>query len=190
LPACTKVFANIGTDGIDGCMSTFLGQAYISEKLSFLIIGDLSFFYDMNSIRIRHIKHNVRILLINNKGGGEFYIGPRPDTLDAHIAARHTNTARGWVESVGFTYISARTQEEYLAVLDQFVTIESEKPIVFEVFTDMKTDADVIQVFFKTNRGILSKDDVVERIKGGVRSVLGGESYTSLKNTVGHILKR
>ena len=48
-------YANIGTHGIDGCMSSFLGQASVRKELSFLVIGDLAFFYDMNVLRIRHI---------------------------------------------------------------------------------------------------------------------------------------
>lgn len=69
-----KVYANIGTHGIDGCLSSFLGQASVRKEPSYLVIGDLAFFYDMNAIRIRHIKNNVRILLINNHGGKSFII--------------------------------------------------------------------------------------------------------------------
>ena len=63
----------IGTYGIDGCLSSAIGQAAATDKLCFLIIGDLAFFYDMNALRIQHIGRNLRILLINNRGGGEFY---------------------------------------------------------------------------------------------------------------------
>lgn len=68
-----KTYANIGTHGIDGCLSSFLGQAAAGDKQSYLVIGDLAFFYDMNAMRLRHIKNNVHILLINNEGGSEFY---------------------------------------------------------------------------------------------------------------------
>lgn len=58
-----KVYANIGTHGIDGCLPSFLGQAVAdSDTPSFLVIGDLSFFYGMNALRSRHIGKNVRIL--------------------------------------------------------------------------------------------------------------------------------
>ena len=43
---------NIRIYGIDGCMSSFLDQTSVRSVLSFLVIGDLAFFYDMNSIRI------------------------------------------------------------------------------------------------------------------------------------------
>ena len=35
------------------------------DKQSYLIIGDLSFFYDMNSIKINSLGDNVHILLLN-----------------------------------------------------------------------------------------------------------------------------
>ena len=68
-----KVYANIGTHGIDGCLSSFLGQAIATDKNAYLIIGDLAYFYDMNATRLRHIKKNVHILLINNQGGSEIF---------------------------------------------------------------------------------------------------------------------
>ena len=65
-----KTYANIGTDGIDGCLSSFLGQAVVlGDQPAYLMIGDLAFFYDMNALRIRHIGNNVRIMLLNNHGG-------------------------------------------------------------------------------------------------------------------------
>lgn len=38
------VYDNRGTHGIDGSMSAFIGQASVSNRPSFLVIGDLSFF--------------------------------------------------------------------------------------------------------------------------------------------------
>jgi 2-succinyl-5-enolpyruvyl-6-hydroxy-3-cyclohexene-1-carboxylate synthase len=190
VPPDTKVFANIGCDGIDGCMSTFLGQAVVSDRLSFLIIGDLSFFYDMNSIRIRHVKNNIRILLINNGGGGEFYIGPRPDTLDLHIAAKHEESAKGWVESVGFRYLEARTNEEFLNHVDEFVAIASDKPIFFEIFTDMKTDADAVELVHNFNKSLLNKGDIIFHIAEKVHSVVGDDNYSVVKRNIKKILKK
>jgi 2-succinyl-5-enolpyruvyl-6-hydroxy-3-cyclohexene-1-carboxylate synthase len=190
LPPNTKVYANIGTDGIDGCMSTYLGQAFVSKRLSFLIVGDLSFFYDMNSIRIRHIKNNVRILLINNGGGGEFYIGSRPNTLDLHIAARHKQNAKEWVESVGFKYQSARTAEDFLSQINKFLAVDSDSPMLFEIFTDMETDADTVDLVYNFNKSILNKGDIAFKIKDKVRSVIGNDNYMELKNNIKGILKK
>jgi 2-succinyl-5-enolpyruvyl-6-hydroxy-3-cyclohexene-1-carboxylate synthase len=184
------VYANIGTDGIDGCMSSFLGQASATEHLSFLLIGDLSFFYDMNSIRIRHIKNNVRILLINNHGGGEFYIGPQPAVPDSYIAAKHDTSAKGWIEQVGFTYLSAQNKEDYKSCIVKFVKPESDRPIVLEVFTDMKADADTLQLIYDTNQPLFNKSDMFEIFKNTVHAVIGYDRYMWLKNIVNPILKK
>ena len=99
-----KTYANIGTHGIDGCLSSFLGQAAAGNKQSYLVIGDLAFFYDMNAMRLRHIKNNVHILLINNEGGSEFYFNHmwKDEASDLHTTARHHTKAEGWVKSNNF----------------------------------------------------------------------------------------
>lgn len=68
-----EVFCNRGTCGIDGSMSSFIGQASVNDGLAFLMIGDLSFFYDMNAIWNRYVGKNVRILVNNNFGGALFH---------------------------------------------------------------------------------------------------------------------
>lgn len=64
-----KSYSNVGTLGIDGCLSTFAGAAASTQELAYLLIGDLSFFYDMNAAGLRSIGKNVRIILLNNGGG-------------------------------------------------------------------------------------------------------------------------
>ena len=138
-----KVYSNVNSFGIDGCLPTFLGQAFETKELAFLLIGDLSFFYGMNALAIKHKKNNIRILLINNGGGAEFHIMPESDripTIDLHIGAEHECKAKGWAESQGYEYISAMNEEELCSGLDKFVTKDSTNPVLFEVFTDMKED--------------------------------------------------
>jgi 1-acyl-sn-glycerol-3-phosphate acyltransferase len=62
----------VGAYGIDGSLSTFMGQAAVHDGLAFMLLGDLSFFYDMNALQIRHVGSNVRVMVINNEGGAEF----------------------------------------------------------------------------------------------------------------------
>lgn len=141
-----RVYSNANSFGIDGCLPTFLGQAYASDNLAFIIIGDLSFFYAMNAMGIKHIKNNVRVLLINNGGGAEFHIVPSHNelkTIDLHIGAAHNQTAKGWVESLGFEYISAQDEQVFKEKLEYFVS-DNQKNIVFEVFTDMEKDGQTV----------------------------------------------
>ena len=56
-------------------MSSLLGASLACpDKLFFGVVGDLSFFYDMNVLGNRHIQCNFRILLINNSLGAEFHL--------------------------------------------------------------------------------------------------------------------
>lgn len=139
LPKGITAYANMGALGIDGCLSTFLGQAYITDKPAFLIIGDLSFFYDMNALKIKHKKDNIHILMLNNNGGAEFYQNNGLyDELDLHTAARHQNDAEAWAKANGFKYITADTKETMKEKMKEFVS--SKKMIFFEVKTDLETD--------------------------------------------------
>lgn len=138
-------FSNVNAFGIDGCLPTFMGQAAVTDKLSFLVIGDLSFFYGMNAAAIKHRKNNIRILVLNNGGGAEFHIMPDSNaipTIDRHIGCAHEMSVKGWVESMGYEYMSASGRDELGAVLPEFVSARHETPVVLEVFTTMKEDGE------------------------------------------------
>ncbi|MBO5286697.1 MAG: 2-succinyl-5-enolpyruvyl-6-hydroxy-3-cyclohexene-1-carboxylic-acid synthase [Clostridia bacterium] len=126
-----EVYCNMGTNGIDGCTSTFMGQCAVDDRLSFLIVGDLSFFYDMNGIWNKPLKKNMRILLVNNNGSGLL----RNHNLKA-VTSVHNTSAEGWVKSTGFEYMSAHSKEEFEEGLEFFMSNKSSKALFFEVFCD------------------------------------------------------
>lgn len=152
-----RTYSNVGALGIDGCMSTFAGQSAATSDLSFLLIGDLSFFYDMNAASLRSIGNNVRIVMLNNGGGSEFhfFMGKNNiSTINDFICAKNQRTAKGWIESLGFDYFSARTKEEFDKVIPTFGQ-PSDKPLFIEVFTDMEEDAQRTREFYKENGTIV-----------------------------------
>ncbi|WP_071393754.1 2-succinyl-5-enolpyruvyl-6-hydroxy-3-cyclohexene-1-carboxylic-acid synthase [Bacillus tuaregi] len=72
-----KVLANRGANGIDGTVSTALGVGTIHQPL-YLILGDLTFFHDLNGLIAAKLqKLNMTVLLINNNGGGIFSFLPQ-----------------------------------------------------------------------------------------------------------------
>lgn len=139
---------NVGVCGIDGAVSTLIGHSLAApNKKCFGIMGDLTFFYDMNVLQNRDIRNNLRILVINNNKGIEFHVNglfnPVPDKRNQLIAsAGHKTTADGWAQSCGFHYISANTKQDFLAQINDFCNKEFDKPVIFEVFT---TDEDEIK---------------------------------------------
>jgi 2-succinyl-5-enolpyruvyl-6-hydroxy-3-cyclohexene-1-carboxylate synthase len=174
LPHGVKCYSNVAAFGIDGCLSTFLGQSVASDVLNFLVVGDLSFFYDMNAIGIHHIKNNVRIVLVNNNGGCEFRLKSNAadsfgDNSNRHIAAagHFGDSAEGWVRNNGFKYISVRTKEELDANLSAFVS-DSDQPILMEVFTTMHDDAAALQYISDVNDLSSQGQKMMKSIKSSI----------------------
>jgi 2-succinyl-5-enolpyruvyl-6-hydroxy-3-cyclohexene-1-carboxylate synthase len=74
-----KVMANRGANGIDGTISTALGAAIYSKPL-YLVLGDLTFFHDLNGLIAAKLYNiDIHIILINNNGGGIFSFLPQSE---------------------------------------------------------------------------------------------------------------
>ncbi len=150
------ISCNVGGFGIDGAVSTLVGQSVADRnRLYFGQIGDLAFFYDMNVIGNRHLSSNLRILMVNNNVGAEFRINPwlekelGKDRIEPFIAARgHNGMAREWVKSCGFEYMTASGKEEFVRQLDEFCNPDPQhfnRPVFFEVFTRADDETAAIQ---------------------------------------------
>lgn len=169
------VYGNRGSNGIDGSMSAFIGQAHISNRISFLLIGDLSFFYDMNALWNRYVGNNIRILVCNNSGGAIFHSYPNVSnvpTLDEHIAAEHHSSVKDWAVSRGFDYLSASSKEQFDEVLPQMFNTESQKPIILEVFTDKEVDAQAIKDITKPYKTESLKSKIAKVLPKEVKDVI------------------
>ena len=148
IPKNINIVSNTGGFGIDGAISTAVGQSLVnSQKKCFCVTGDLAFFYDMNILGNRHIKNNFRILLINNNKGYTMRTNPylekswgeKSDPLIT-AAGHYKNGAKDWAKSCGFEYFSANSKEKFELQINDFCNKEYDKPILFEVFTNTKEE--------------------------------------------------
>lgn len=160
IPNGVVAHGNTAAYGIDGDVSTFLGQAAVSKKMSFLMVGDLAFLYDMNSISIKELrkKTNIRILIVNNNGGGEFRQNLRHydyvEDLEKNIAAGgHDFVAKGWVESCNYEYMTARSKDEFSQILPHFMKDDGRSK-VFEVFTSSDNDKKSLELLLSKNSSL------------------------------------
>lgn len=181
------VYSNTGGFGIDGCVSSLIGASLLEiNKLFFGIIGDLTFFYDMNSIGNRHVGNNLRIMIVNNGRGTEFrnygHLGSKfGDDADAYIAAGHygnksNKLIKHYAEDLGFEYISASNKDEYLNKLDIFIDPKMRgKSVIFEVFTDSNDESEAIKIMKNIK---VSKKTASKRL---VKSILGENVISGLK---------
>lgn len=135
------VFCNRGTNGIEGSLSTAAGHSLVSRGKVLCIIGDLSFFYDVNGLWNQYLDGRLRVLLINNSCGAIFHHLPglnQTPALHDFVAAAHQNTAKGIAQSYNCTYMSAATSqldEEANSMIDRLLKVESSNPVILEVFT-------------------------------------------------------
>ena len=181
LPNDTIATGNICTDGIDGALSTFIGQASILKGLSLLVVGDLSFLYDLNA-SITSFPNNIRILLINNQAGGEFHfnIGKHKiPTLDQHIAAGHQTKIGDSVSLSNLHYISVHDKEELEKQIPLFLG-DSISPILMEVFTNPELDGSSLRGVFSRNQ----KKTAANRIAGLINKFFGPQIKNKIKEIV------
>ena len=184
IDSSVQIYCNRGVNGIDGCVSSFIGQAAVSpNKMNYLIVGDLTFFYDMNAIWNRYVGNNVRIMLNNNEGAALFHFNQGGDypNLNLNVAAEHFATAKGWVEAQGFKYLCAHNKEEYHLMLEEFLSKECDRPLFFEVFTHKERDAEIQRNFYNQISGTSSSSVAKQGVKKLLKSVLGEETIRKIK---------
>jgi 2-succinyl-5-enolpyruvyl-6-hydroxy-3-cyclohexene-1-carboxylate synthase len=70
--------SNRGANGIDGVVSSALGASAATGGPVVLVIGDISFYHDMNGLlAARHHELDLLVVLLNNDGGGIFSFLPQ-----------------------------------------------------------------------------------------------------------------
>ena len=155
LDSSIQASCNVGGFGIDGACSTLIGASLAdADKLHFLCVGDLAFFYDLNAMGNRHVGNNVRIMLINNGRGVEFRkkdhpgyrFGMEADLYMAaagHYGCQSKDLVKHYATDLGFEYMAASTKEEFDEVVERFLIPSlTEKPMLLEVFPDYEDDVD------------------------------------------------
>lgn len=152
IPFGVEVECNRGVNGIEGSVSSAIGYAACSLLLNVLLVGDLSFFYDMNALWIEEIHPNVRVVVLNNQGGSIFQSLAgldMPVSTQHYVTAEHHATAREWAQSIGFTYLQATSEVSLMQAISSLLSADVQAPILLEVMTDAKTDAEAAAVKVK-----------------------------------------
>lgn len=154
-----RVFSNRGTSGIDGCTSTTVGQYLASGKPTFLITGDLAFFYDRNAFWHNYALENLRILLLNNHGGLIFNIIDGPASVperDEYFVTRQKLNAKKLCEEFGFTHLHLDNRRKLKNHLKDFLDFDG-KTRVLEMESEVhlnKTIFDALKQKIKTSYDI------------------------------------
>ncbi len=87
---------NRGANGIDGLISSGIGAAHATGRSTTIVTGDLGLLHDIGGLAaLRETDATVRIVVVDNDGGGIFHFLPQDDALDRDEFEALLGTPRG-----------------------------------------------------------------------------------------------
>ncbi|MBK6285044.1 MAG: hypothetical protein IPF54_22535 [Draconibacterium sp.] len=146
-----KYHSNRGVSGIDGCLSTAAGLASNVDETVYAIVGDLTFGYDSNALWNRALPKNLKIILINNEGGGIFHLLKGPSESDDFVPfvnAYHPIDFKKIAEAFGLKYNLCSSGKELQVSLKNIV-LQNNGIEVLEIRTPNNGEPQVTKDFFK-----------------------------------------
>lgn len=140
-------YGNRGVSGIDGTNATAYGmsQAYAGETL--LVTGDMSFGYCPEILNMKGDR--LRIVVINNKGGGIFRFIRTTRDLDIreeYFCANNSVPIKALTEAYGWNYYKAEDEGEMKSVLKPFFNTSRS---LLEIKVDEEISSNILLKYFK-----------------------------------------
>jgi 2-succinyl-5-enolpyruvyl-6-hydroxy-3-cyclohexene-1-carboxylate synthase len=152
----TRISCNRGTSGIDGSLSTAVGNSLCVQKPLWAILGDLSFHYDQNALWNSLVPENFKIIIFNNSGGGIFRLIDGPTSvpeITERFEVRTESSAEWKAREAGFGYIPCKNHDELDAAMH---TLRNQPgKIILEIFTEPITNEQAFKQFQKQVRQII-----------------------------------
>jgi 2-succinyl-5-enolpyruvyl-6-hydroxy-3-cyclohexene-1-carboxylate synthase len=143
-------FSNRGTSGIDGCISTAAGCAYISGKPVFVVSGDLAFIYDSNALWHKYSHLNLKIVVINNNGGNIFSLidsGSEMDRARMYFETPHQVKIKALAEAYGAGYLDCTDVSDLKEKMQ--VLARTQGICILEIKTDAKQNTKVFKEYYQ-----------------------------------------
>jgi 2-succinyl-5-enolpyruvyl-6-hydroxy-3-cyclohexene-1-carboxylate synthase len=116
-----QFFANRGASGIDGVTSTALGVAAAAGRRVTLVLGDLSFYHDLNGLlAAKAFGLDATVIVLNNNGGGIFSFLPQAayeDTFETYFGTPHGLTFRAAADLYGLDYALVEDRASFTAAV-------------------------------------------------------------------------
>ena len=113
------VGCNRGASGIDGTIASAAGFSAGLDKPVTLLIGDLAFIHDLNSLAmLKSLSHPMVIVVINNNGGGIFSFLPiaeRKDIFEPFFGTPHSLAFENAAHMFGLDYHVPETTDSFVS---------------------------------------------------------------------------
>lgn len=145
------VFANRGVSGIDGSVSTAAGYALQSNKQNVLIVGDLGFVYDSNALWNNQFPHNLKIIVINNSGGGIFRLlhdDINNKNFENYIETKNCANIQKIAEAFNIQYYKCQSQSRIEIEMNKF--FQNKNAAILEITTLKVENTIIYKKYFDT----------------------------------------
>ena len=144
-----KYNSNRGVSGIDGSSSTAAGASSINNENTVLLTGDLSFIYDQNALWNNNLSKNLKILVINNQGGGIFKIIPGPSNtpyLNEFFETSHELNIEKISSGFGINYKKVDNINDAESAIEDLIA--SNRAEILEFFTGNVNNEVILHEYF------------------------------------------
>lgn len=177
-PSSVLCYSNSGGYGIDGCVSSFIGSAIVNKNVEhFMVVGDLSFFYDLDTL-FNEIPPNVHFMLINNGVGTEFknynhraaYFRADADKFMAakgHNGFKNPDVVRTICNNLNIRYLPVASKEEFTTYKDVWLA-KSGTPVLMEVFTTDEDESNALKLMNSIERNTSVKSKIKRSAVGRI----------------------
>jgi len=130
-----EIYSNRGTSGIDGTVSSAVGQSMADDRNHVLMVGDLGFMYDSNGLWNNYLRDNLKIIVFNNHGGGIFRTLPGAKIqkeLEEYFAVKQPLNFEHIALQHNFNYFFCNNMEGFGKGLSDFLNSKG-KPSILEL---------------------------------------------------------
>ena len=145
-PKRLRVLANRGAAGIDGTISSALGEALASGRPTLLVTGDLAFLHDLNGLAATGAEAiDLTIVVLNDEGGGIFAHLPVAQGEPQHFERFFRTPPRANLAAACKTYgVPHARAEDAFELAELWSDMKRTRGIrVVEVPVDMRANTDL-----------------------------------------------
>ena len=140
-------FCNRGVSGIEGSTATAVGGALAFSGKSLLISGDMSLCHDLGGLSAAlHLDSKLKIIVINNSGGGIFRFVASTSSLDIreeYLCAPPKIQISDLANTFGFDYFKASDPGELSVEISDF--LRCPRRAILEVETPPQQSAEILK---------------------------------------------
>ncbi|MGA1790898.1 MAG: 2-succinyl-5-enolpyruvyl-6-hydroxy-3-cyclohexene-1-carboxylic-acid synthase [bacterium] len=154
-----RIGTNRGASGIDGNIASASGFAAGLKGPATLILGDLAFIHDLNSLSIlNRMDQQVIIILINNRGGGIFSFLPIsqfPDLFEPYFGTPHEYSFEHAARLFRIPYFHPKNQDAFIR--DYRAAVKGKESAIVEVLLNREENKRIHQDLYKKIISFLEK---------------------------------